>query len=141
MKVIRFLSTIFSICVLFSLQAMAQTNSDKYNIETCVNEFDFDQRVIKKVGYQYWFVDKEFVPDGRTLKMSVVKPNSQTHEPHTHKEDEFFFVIEGKAEFHLNGETKVVDKYATFYCPANSTHGIRNVGDTELKYLVIKTIK
>ncbi len=73
--------------------------------------------------------------------MSVVKPNAQTHKPHFHKEDEFFFVIEGKAEFHLNGETKVVDKYATFYCPANSVHGIRNVGDTELKYLVIKTLK
>lgn len=141
MKKIRFVSLIFSICVSFSLQAIAQTNTDKYNIESCVNEFDYDKRVIKEVGYQYWFVDKEFVPDGRTLKMSVVKPNAQTHKPHFHKEDEFFFVIEGKAEFHLNGETKVVDKYATFYCPANSIHGIRNVGDTELKYLVIKTLK
>lgn len=141
MKKIRFVSLIFSICVSFSLHAIAQINTEKYNIESCVNEFDYDKRVIKEVGYQYWFVDKEFVPDGRTLKMSVVKPNAQTHKPHFHKEDEFFFVIEGKAEFHLNGETKVVDKYATFYCPANSIHGIRNVGDTELKYLVIKTIK
>ena len=128
-------------CTLFGLKTIAQIDMDNYDIETCVNEFDYDKRVIKEVGYQYWFVDKEFVPDGRTLKMSVVKPDAQTHKPHSHKEDEFFFVIEGKAEFHLNGETKVVDKYATFYCPANSTHGIRNVGDTELKYLVIKTIK
>jgi oxalate decarboxylase/phosphoglucose isomerase-like protein (cupin superfamily) len=26
----------------------------------------------------------------------------------------------------------------SFYCPSFSEHGIRNVGDTELKYLVIK---
>ena len=26
----------------------------------------------------------------------------------------------------------------SFYCPSNVMHGIRNVGDTELKYLVIK---
>ena len=141
MKLKRFLSLLFSICIFYSLPAIAQTNDSRYNIETCVNEFDFDKRVIKEVGYQYWFVDKDFVPDGRTLKMSVVKPDSQTHKPHSHDEDEFFFVIEGKAEFNLNGETKVVDKYATFYCPANSIHGIRNVGDTELKYLVIKTLK
>ncbi len=27
---------------------------------------------------------------------------------------------------------------SSFYCPPGSKHGIRNVGDTELKYLVIK---
>ena len=122
-----------SLLVLFSLQTSAQSDlensdADKYTIETCVNEFDYDKRVIKKIGYQYWFVDKDFV-DGRTLKMSVVKPHSQTHKPHFHEEDEFFFVIEGKAEFHLNGKTKVADGYATFYCPPNSVHGIRNVVD------------
>jgi mannose-6-phosphate isomerase-like protein (cupin superfamily) len=26
----------------------------------------------------------------------------------------------------------------SFYCPPSVEHGIRNVGDTELKYLVIK---
>ena len=50
----------------------------------------------------------------------------------THTEDEFFFVFEGIAEFHLNGETKTVEKHSTFYCPPNSIHGIKNVGDTEL---------
>ena len=28
--------------------------------------------------------------------------------------------------------------YTSFYCPSNVEHGIRNTGDTELKYLVIK---
>ncbi|WP_174820392.1 hypothetical protein [Prolixibacter bellariivorans] len=35
-------------------------------------------------------------------------------------------------------ETKTTGPYASFYCPSNVTHGIRNVSDTELKYLVIK---
>jgi mannose-6-phosphate isomerase-like protein (cupin superfamily) len=88
-------------------------------------------------GYQYWFADKKFV-DGRTLKMSVVKPGKATHEPHTHAEDEFFFVLEGQAEFYLDGKKVVVGPYTSLYCPSNSKHGIRNAGDTELKYLVIK---
>lgn len=46
--------------------------------------------------------------DGRTLKMSVVAPR------------------------------KTAGPYTSFYCPSNVEHGIRNVGDTELKYLVIK---
>jgi mannose-6-phosphate isomerase-like protein (cupin superfamily) len=112
-------------------------NSIPYTIENCVNQFDSSKTMETKVGYQYWFVDKNFL-DGRTLKISAVAPHSATHAPHLHTEDEFFFVLEGLAEFHLNGETVKAKPYASFYCPPNSVHGIRNIGETELKYLVIK---
>jgi mannose-6-phosphate isomerase-like protein (cupin superfamily) len=109
----------------------------EYTIEDCVNEFTMDKVEKTKVGYQYWFADKEFL-DGRTLKLSVVAPHSATHAPHKHVEDEFFFVLEGTAEFYLDGKTKTAGPYTSFYCPPESEHGIRNVGDIELKYLVIK---
>ena len=70
--------------------------------------------------------------------MSVVAPHKGTHAPHKHAEDEFFFVLEGQAEFYLDGKTKITGSYTSFYCPSWVEHGIRNVGDTELKYLVIK---
>ncbi len=108
-----------------------------YTIENSVNEFD--ERRIERTGagYQYWFADKDFI-DGRTIKLSVVAPGKATHAPHRHPEDEFFFVLEGKAEFYLDGKTKVVGPYTSLYCPSNQEHGIRNAGDTTLKYLVIK---
>lgn len=108
-----------------------------FTLGTCVNEFDPARVESTAAGYQYWFVDKSFL-DGRTLKMSVVKPHAATHPPHRHAEDEFFVVLEGTAELILNGETRVVHAYTSFYCPPDSLHGIRNPGDTELKYLVIK---
>jgi quercetin dioxygenase-like cupin family protein len=109
----------------------------QYNIDNCVNEFNPDKTIKTEAGYQYWFADKDFI-DGRTLKMSVVKPHDATHPPHRHQEDEFFFVLEGKAEFYLGGKTRVGGPYTSFYCPSNMEHGIRNIGDTQLKYLVIK---
>jgi mannose-6-phosphate isomerase-like protein (cupin superfamily) len=112
-------------------------DSTKYTIENCVNEFLMDKIEKTKVGYQYWFADKKFA-DGKTVKMSVVQPDSATHAPHKHPEDEFFFVLEGTAEFYLDGETRNVGAYTSLYCPSNVEHGIRNVGNTELKYLVIK---
>lgn len=123
-----------------TMVAQQELNPDveKFTIENCVNTFDMDKTVETKVGYQYWFADKDFLGDGRTLKMSVVAPHQSTHAPHKHSEDEFFFILEGTAEFHLNGETTTGGPYTSFYCPANSHHGISNVGDTELKYLVIK---
>jgi len=131
--------------VLCSLQALGQTkpvpppNSDslQYTIDNCVNEFAGNKVEKTDAGSQYWFVNKELA-GGKTLKMSVVKPHSATHAPHSHPEDEFFFVLEGKVEFYLNGRTKVVGPYSSLYCPPNVEHGIRNVGDADAKYLVVK---
>ncbi len=136
-------STLFLLLFLLPLTPLSQQQDQedqkdqKFTIENCVNEFSLARAESTKVGYQYWFVDKNFL-DGRTLKMSVVKPQEATHPPHRHPEDEFFFVLEGRAEFYLDGKTKVAGPYTSFYCPSNIEHGIRNVGDTILKYLVIK---
>jgi mannose-6-phosphate isomerase-like protein (cupin superfamily) len=135
----------FLISALVFLAAPAQSSEPakadsarvKYDIDNCVNEFSPARIESTKVGYQYWFVDSTFV-DGRTLKMSVVAPHSATHPPHAHPEDEFFFVLEGRAEFYLDGRTRLAGPYTSFYCPSGYRHGIRNVGDTTLKYLVIK---
>jgi len=108
-----------------------------YTIENCVNVFAMEKTEKTKVGYQYWFANKDFA-DGKTLKLSVVAPHSATHPPHVHQEDEFFFVLEGEAECYLQGQKRVVGPYTSFYCPSNVEHGIRNLGDKELKYLVIK---
>ena len=113
---------------------------EKFTLKNCVNQFDPSRVESTKVGYQYWFIDKNFL-DGRTVKMSVVKAHAATHPPHRHAEDEIFFVLEGNAEVFLNGETLTLHPYASFYCPPNSEHGIQNVGDAELKYLVIKKIE
>ena len=112
-------------------------DSTKYTIENCINTFSRDKIEKTAVGYQYWFADTSFA-DRKTLKMSVVAPHKATHPPHKHKEDEFFFVLEGKAEFYLKGKWMPVEPYTSLYCPSWVEHGIRNAGDTELKYLVIK---
>jgi mannose-6-phosphate isomerase-like protein (cupin superfamily) len=134
-----------SICFVFLTHqsTVAQENQKTtesvkvYTIENCVNQFSADKTVETKVGYQYWFADKDFL-DGRTLKMSVVAPNEATHAPHKHIEDEFFFVLEGTANFYLDGESITVGPYTSLYCPSMQMHGISNAGETQLKYLVIK---
>jgi mannose-6-phosphate isomerase-like protein (cupin superfamily) len=115
----------------------SEKDTAKFSMENCVNTFSMDKIEKTKAGYQYWFADKNFL-DGRTIKLSVVRPHQATHAPHHHPEDEFFFVLEGKAEFYLNGERKVVGPMTSLYCPSNVEHGIKNAGNTELKYLVIK---
>lgn len=110
----------------------------KYTIENCINPFNKDAAIKTSVGYQYWFVPQNFLPDGLTVKMSVAAPRQATHPPHRHKGDEIFFVLEGTARFYLDGKSVTGGANTSFYCPENSEHGISNAGDTELKYLVIR---
>jgi quercetin dioxygenase-like cupin family protein len=134
-------SAVLSSLLLFlnTLVSLSQPIPDTSHLtlKACVNVLDTTRAERTAVGYQYWFVGKDFL-DGRTLKMSVVAPHAATHPPHRHLEDEIFFVLEGAAELFLNGETTVAHPYTSFYCPSNSLHGIRNLGDATLKYLVIK---
>jgi quercetin dioxygenase-like cupin family protein len=131
-------SLLVVVAALASAQPKGAADTARFTIDNCVRTFDPVRVESTKAGYQYWFVPREFL-DGRTLKMSVVAPHEATHPPHRHPEDEFFFILEGRAEFFLDGKTKIAEPYASFYCPPNRLHGIRNVGETVLKYLVMKT--
>jgi len=112
--------------------------SNKYTLENCINKFNMDKTIKTAVGYQYWFIDQNFLPDGLTVKMSVVGPNQATHAPHKHPGDEVFYVLEGTAQFYLDGKTTTGGPNTTFYCPVGSEHGISNATNKELKYLVIR---
>jgi mannose-6-phosphate isomerase-like protein (cupin superfamily) len=118
-------------------RAATQPPAPRYSIENSAKSFAMDGVEKTKAGYKYWFFDKTFA-EGRSIKLSVVAPHQKSHDPHRHDGHEFFFVLEGKAAFFLEGETKVVGPQTALYCPPQSLHGISNAGDAELKYLVIK---
>jgi quercetin dioxygenase-like cupin family protein len=135
-KAITFLNIIFFLTVNTPAQTKPEGNP-KYTLDNCITKFSMDKTVKTDAGYQFWYVDKNFA-DGKTLKLSVVGPHTATHAPHVHPEDEIFYILEGKAELYLAGEWRAVEANTSFYCPSDIEHGIRNPGDQELKYLVIK---
>lgn len=117
--------------------AHMQGQPARHPIDTCINAFNAGAVEPTKAGYQYWFADRNYL-DGRTIKLSVVAPGNASHAPHSHGEDEFFFVLERRAEFFMNGERRTVGPMTSLYCPPRSEHGIRNAGPDTLRYLVIK---
>jgi len=124
--------------MLFAAVAVAAADrAPAYTLDNCVNTFDPAKVERTAAGYQYWFADSTLA-DGKTVKLGVVGPHLGSHAPHHHDEDEFFFILEGTAEFFLDGQRRTVGPQTMLYCPSNHEHGIRNVGDTDLKYLVIK---
>jgi len=114
-----------------------EKGQDKYTVENCVNTFTVDRAEKTAKGFRFWYVPKS-LSGNLNVKLSNVQKKSANHPPHTHDEAEVFFILKGKAEFNLNGETKMVGKNTTLFCPSGIPHGIRNAGDQPLEYLVIK---
>jgi mannose-6-phosphate isomerase-like protein (cupin superfamily) len=110
----------------------------EHPLDKVINPFAMERTEKSDAGYVYWFFDKQFTGNGKTLKLSVVRPHEASHPHHHHVEDEFWFVLEGKAEFYIDGKTRIVGPNTGVYAPSNVEHGIKNAGDTELRYLVIK---
>ena len=56
---------------------------------------------------------------------------------HAHDLEQVFFVIEGKLEVTVDGETRVLGPREMVYVPRNAEHAGRNAGDGPLEYLVL----
>lgn len=117
--------------------AMAEKGLSK-GIGEYIRHFDGTNASPTPKGFQFWFVPLEMSGHLMNLKMSQVKAKDSNHAPHQHPEEEILLLLEGTAEFILGNETQVVKENTSLYCPPGIMHGLRNVGDTPIRYLVIK---
>jgi mannose-6-phosphate isomerase-like protein (cupin superfamily) len=64
-----------------------------------------------------------------------IRPGGSTR-PHEHRTVEsMYYILEGRGEVLSGDEKRVLGADTAVYFPAGSTHGIRNVGRTRLRYL------
>lgn len=115
----------------------AEQTERNYSIDECIREFTQDAATKTARGWEFWFVPTRLSPTFN-FKMTQVAAKSANHAPHKHPEEEIYFILEGRAEFFLEGKTRTVGANSTMFCPSGSLHGIRNVGDAPLRYAVIK---
>jgi quercetin dioxygenase-like cupin family protein len=64
-----------------------------------------------------------------TQGVVTIEPGKQTR-PHTHRVEESMTLLEGRLCVLVGTEVTEVDAPATFLAPANTVHGLRNVGQT-----------
>ena len=77
---------------------------------------------------------------GAISMMEIVSPPGGGPPPHWHtREDEWFYVLEGRAEFWENGSWQEVPPGSAVYMPRATRHTYRNCGDTPLRLLVQTT--
>ncbi|MCW1884638.1 cupin domain-containing protein [Luteolibacter flavescens] len=71
-----------------------------------------------------------------TMFVNVTAPGGGPP-PHRHDhEDEWFYVVEGRAEFFKDGEWTEVPPGTAVFMPRGSVHTFRNAGETPLKQII-----
>ncbi len=71
------------------------------------------------------------------LHISEVGPGQRAHPPHTHDGQEIFYVFSGDGEVLFGAERHHIKNNEAVQVDCQVLHGIRNVGETPLRYAVI----
>lgn len=136
MNRIRIITSLLSFAISVSF---AQSNKKEYTISNCITSFSEERVVKNSTGWAFWFIPADGIADTLSVKMSCVNQGIKTHEPHSHYEDELFYMVEGSSIIHMNGEEQVFNEGDAFYAPGNSSHNIRRTDkDQTIRYLMFK---
>ena len=75
--------------------------------------------------------------DELEMHVTMLKPGTSSHPPHTHPNEELVIIREGQVETLSGGVWKKVGPGGVIFNASNSPHALRNIGTTNAVYHVI----
>ncbi len=72
------------------------------------------------------------------MHITTLKPGEAPHGPHRHPDEELIIIKEGTVESNLDGVLRRLGPGSVIFHASNELHTVKNVGDTEATYHVIK---
>lgn len=83
-----------------------------------------------------WFKSTIFQSPNMLVGMDCLEPG-QAQQLHSHHgRDKLYFVIEGEGEFTVGDETRRLGPGGLAWAPADTPHGVRNIGTARLTLLI-----
>jgi mannose-6-phosphate isomerase-like protein (cupin superfamily) len=81
-------------------------------------------------------------PDKQPLELRyslahAIVPIGQTSIPHSLTTAEVYYIISGRGEMHINGETQIVEPGDAVYIPPNAKQFIDNFGEEPLVFICL----
>lgn len=94
-------------------------------------------RVLRAFGEHITFHLTGADTAGRLTMFTEVTPPGGGPPPHFHElEDEWFFPLEGRVEFYLDGQWTEAAARSVVFMPRGTVHAFRNPGDQSLTMLI-----
>ena len=70
--------------------------------------------------------------------VAEIKPGQQIHPPHQHTAEEFIYILEGNGVWSMEGQEIPLKAGDVMYAEPWDWHGLKNTGETTLKFFVVK---
>jgi mannose-6-phosphate isomerase-like protein (cupin superfamily) len=107
-------------------------------IESYIDRYAPGREQTNRNGWAHYYIPPGMA-DTLTVKMSCVYSGMATNAPHTHNEDESFYIIRGPVAIHINGQERTLQTGDFYYTPSGSSHRIARATEADtVKYLVLK---
>ncbi len=85
-----------------------------------------------------YYAGESYSTQDALAAVAVINPGMQIHPPHVHAEEEYLMVLEGAGTWSVEGEEFPATAGDLLYAAPWDEHGIRNTGETPLKFVVFK---
>lgn len=79
----------------------------------------------------------EFAAVRTSFALAMLEPGRKTVPHRLLTSSELYFIIEGKARMHVGDLEENIEKGSLVYVPPGSVQWIENIGDDELKFIVV----
>ena len=74
--------------------------------------------------------------DAKNLTVTIVEMEPEgIQRIHSHEQEQMYYILEGKGEITVGNETREVQKDDCIFFQSKSPHGLKNTGNTILRYL------
>lgn len=103
--------------------------------------FDWEKTKVEETqtgARRSFFVDRTPTMDRLSCHATTVNPGMASHPPHQHVEEELIIIKEGTFEVMQNGKVTEAGPGSVIFEASNEMHGMRNVGETQGTYFVVK---
>ena len=77
--------------------------------------------------------------EGDRMMMALMRiPAGTTSEPHTHPNEQWIYVLEGRFDFTIDGQRRLVPPGSLIYIPANTLHSAAATPDADVVFFTAK---
>ena len=105
-----------------------------------MTQYYYDTKDMEKAeaGRNYSTAVGTWVEGERIIFGDICIPAGTKAEPHSHPNEQFIIVLQGRVRYDIEGDVKVVEKGEIVHIPPNIVHSAEVVGDEDFLFITAK---
>ena len=105
-----------------------------------MTKYYYDTKLMKKAeaGRGYSTAVGAWVEGERIIFGDICIPAGTKAEPHSHPNEQFIIVLQGRIQYDIDGDEKIVGKGEIVHIPPNVIHSAEVIGDEDFLFITAK---